>query len=508
MEELKSLVNLANKQRIQQIEIIGKKNASSTSKLYRLFAGIADEKFYDDESAVQSLYGPSPGETDRAAYQKLKQRLHQRLLNTVFFIDPNEARFKNTQTAYYYCFKQLATVKILIGKGAREAAIPLAEKTLRKAMKFDITQVALELATDLRIHYAVNGSSLAQCRKYDKIVQDYSQLRQAEQTAEKYYAYLMVKATRKRSSDPELSKEARGYSQELEAIFKSLAIGSFRFSQLYFMVKILQHEILGDTQSSIEACTEAINYFKDSPQDALHTIQFTFAFKLLQAYIQAKKYNEAKRAAEKCEQILKKRKGSKAKDWLQVQYCRMLLCFQTKDYEEAYRIYQAAIDDQQQFDRQSKLARERWTLIEAYLHYLISIKKINIQGTEKFQNFRIGRFLNELPIFSQDKFGYNIDLIALNVLFSLHRGRYSKIIDRMESWKTYTYRFGKKRPNNRGIYFLRMLLCLPNANFHPIAVERHAEQWYKKLIHTPVDTDLELIPYETLWGFVQASLSQ
>ncbi|PHN04080.1 hypothetical protein [Flavilitoribacter nigricans] len=507
MEDLISLVNLTTKQKIRQIEIVGRKTSATQGKLDKLFAGIANGRFLNDDSALEELYGPDPSETTRAAYQKLKLRLQKRLYNTVFFISPNEARYKKTQTAYYYCFKQLAAVKILIGKGARKAAIPLAEKTLRKAMKFEITQVAMELAADLRIHYAVNGGTEAQCRYYDKIVEDYSELRHAEQEAEKYYALLMVKATRKRSTDPVLYQEAKEYSEKLKKTFKQLNVKSFRFSQLYFMVRILQHEIQGDSRKTIEVCDEAIEYFGKNKRGAHNTIQFTFAFKKLQAFIQAKQYEAARQAATDCEQLLDKQKAYS--DWLHVQYCRILLCFRTGEYKEAFDIYHQAKSNKEQFNRQYQVAQERWTLINAYLQFLISIGKITPPEPQKFQKFRIGRMLNELPIFSKDKFGYNIDLIALNVLFSLHRKRFNIIIDKMESWKTYIYRLQqKKRPKNRGLYFLHMLLCLPSANFHPVAVERHAADWLKKLRNAQMDTEMEIIPYETLWEFIHDLLSQ
>lgn len=507
MEELKSLVKVTSKHKIKNINIISKEAHSGESKIYQLFKGIVEEKFKDDEQAMEALYEDDTDGNKRAAYRKLKQRLEKRLHNTLFFIDANEARFKNTQKAYYYCYKQLSTVKILIGRGARKAAIPLAEKTLRKAMKFEITQVVVELATDLRNHYAVNGKTMTLCKKYDKIIEDYSRLRRAEQLAEKLYSYLMARATRKRSSDAELAKDASHYSRLLERKHQQLSIRTYRFSQLYFMVKILQYEIQGNQRLAIQACREAIQYFKDSEEANLQSFAFTFTFKLLQVQIQAERYEEAELTVDSCEQLLIREERKTSTDWLQVQYCKVLIYFHTENYGEAYRVYEDT-QKHELYDQQNPQARERWRIVDAYLHYLITIHKVAPDESWESQNFRLARFLNELPIFSKDKFGYNIDLITLNILFLLHRKTFSKIIDRMESWKSYTTRLSKKNRKSRGHYFLRMLLCLPKANFHPRAVERHAAEWEARLQRSSVDKQLEIIPYEKLWEFIIESLEQ
>lgn len=508
MEELRSLVNVTKKHKIKNIQVVSRPAGSKTSKLFQLFEGIAEEQFKNDDEAMMGLYQSNKEENIRAAYKKLKRRLEKRLHNTVFFIDSHEARFKSKQKAYYYCFKQLATVKILIGRGARPAAIPLAEKTLRKAIEFEITPVVIELATDLRNHYAVHGGTSAQCRKLDDMVEQYSCLRRAEQMAEQYYSSLMLKAAKKRSTDPALEKDACRYLLSLELELKQLKqrkLSSYRFYQLYFLIKIIKNEICGNKQLAVETCQEAIHHFQNSRKDDQETFLFSFFFKLLQTQMQAGQLDKARQTANRCEDLLYARKQST--DWIQVKYCRALLSFQTRHYQEAYSIYQNAATHKL-FKNQSPQSAERWKIINAYLHYLIEIGKVSQEAAGQTGRFRLGRFLNDFFIVSKDKLGYNIDLIALQVLFHLHWKQFDKIIDQAEPWTSYADRLRRKRVGSRAHYFLRLLLCLEKHNFHPLAVRRHAVDWLKKLQQTEVDTQLEIIPYEHIWELILSSLDR
>ena len=56
-----------------------------------------------------------------------------------------------------------------------------------------------------------------------------------------------------------------------------------------------------------------------------------------------------------------------------------------------------------------------------------------------------------------------------------------------------------------------MLLQVPQAQFHKEAVKRKADKYLKKLHEVPISnanqsTQIEIIPYETLWEYVLDSL--
>ncbi|MBX2875929.1 MAG: hypothetical protein KTR30_27660, partial [Saprospiraceae bacterium] len=136
MNELKLLVNTVSKNKIKQIEIVGKSD-NPTSLIGRLYNGICSGEFKDDDEAAQKLFS---NEKNRSSYYlRLKRQLKERLYSTLFLLDANEPHFSDLQKAYYTSYKNISAVKILFGRQNRQGAIPLAKKTLRIARKFEFT---------------------------------------------------------------------------------------------------------------------------------------------------------------------------------------------------------------------------------------------------------------------------------------------------------------------------------------------------------------------------------
>jgi hypothetical protein len=81
----------------------------------------------------------------------------------------------------------------------------------------------------------------------------------------------------------------------------------------------------------------------------------------------------------------------------------------------------------------------------------------------------------------------------------------------MEALKAYAYRYLRRDDTFRSNCFIKMLLQLPKNNFHRAAVLRKADKYWQKLQSVPINqanqgSDMEIIPYETLWRFVVDSL--
>ena len=98
MEKLQELIVFLNKQTTQNIEVIGKATRQSQGKIYRLYEGIADGVIKNDEEAAIAILGTDSSDIN---YKKLKYRLQNRLMNTVFFIEVNKPSFNDSQRAYY-----------------------------------------------------------------------------------------------------------------------------------------------------------------------------------------------------------------------------------------------------------------------------------------------------------------------------------------------------------------------------------------------------------------------
>ncbi len=251
-EELQALAEVVSKNKVKHIQVIGNPGNANT-KFEQFYDAIATGRLHDDTEAAQCFYQTSP---DHAAYRKLKDRLQERLVNTLFFVDVNQEGFNDYNKGYYNCYKLIAATKILIGRAARKAAIPLAEKALEQAIKFEFTDVILFLARDLRMHY---GSIVGDRKKFetlDILVEQYNSILLAELKAEQYYSNLMMHYVGSKATKPDLIEKAAQYSTELEKL--SNKINSYRFNYLSFVIFTLRHEIANDYLNTLEVCQKAI----------------------------------------------------------------------------------------------------------------------------------------------------------------------------------------------------------------------------------------------------------
>lgn len=500
IEEINSLINVISKNKVKQIDIVGEQNGSN-SNVQKLYDLIAKGTITNDSEAEEHFFEGNPYQS--AYFNRLKRELKKRLLNTLFFIDVNQPNFTDIQKAYYQSHRQSSAVKILIGRGARMAAISLAEKTIKKSMRFDFTDITIDLARNLRMHYGNIEGNKKKFSLYRNIVKKYTDIYQAELLAEDYYCDIAINFTASSGKKPELLDTVREYYKELRAILKKH--NSYRLNLHAYLLFFYRYEIESDHKKTLEVCKEAISYFESKPHIASKTVIFSFLIKELSCYIITKKYKEGEIVANKCIEL--QPKGS-INRLLALDYY-VILQFHSNMFEKALDLYLIAINEFN-IDNQLKASFEHWKIHEAFLHYLSAIGKIS-KNINSEKNFKLTKFLNEVPSQSKDKQGVNVSIIIIQILFLLQKGKYGEIIDRTEALKTYTHRYLRRDHTFRSNCFIKMLLCLPAASFHKAGVIRRAKKHLDLLNSVPLEEanqspEVEIIPYETLWGFVLESL--
>ncbi|MBK8192314.1 MAG: hypothetical protein IPK76_03665 [Lewinellaceae bacterium] len=119
----------------------------------------------------------------------------------------------------------------------------------------------------------------------------------------------------------------------------------------------------------------------------------------------------------------------------------------------------------------------------------------------------MAKFLNETPVFSKDKRGMNIPILVVQLLYDVLDERFDAGIDRVEAVEKYTSRYIRRDEHFRSNCFLKMLIQMPEAAFHKEAAARKAERYLTQLGEMPLEIadqahEIEIIPYEDLWGMI------
>lgn len=491
MENLKELVAIVNRIKIQRIEIIGRGRTGKGQKLKKLYDGIAKGKFKTDEEAAKAIYGESH---KKNAYAFLKHKLTEKLLNTLFFINLSDTPVSNFQKSYYQIEKQRAAVKILLGKGVKGIGVELAEKVIKRSLKLELTDINIELGRILRRHFRTYDKKKKKAKLYERIVTEQLEILVAETKVENYYELLIQAVAASRSNLKKVENTARLYAKKTKEVFPKNQ--SYKLSLVSHLIFILEKEITKDYKGVETCCLRAINYYEDSKKDESIEKIFIFYIKLLSAYIPLKKFEEGK---EVTTLILNSIEAGRINWFLALDHY-FLLSMHTGNYQKAEEIFEQATTHTR-FKSLDKQYKEMWSVYEAYLEFL---KQVGILEKKNKVSFRVARFMNRVPHFSKDKTGINISILVIQILLLIAQGKEIKVIDRMEALRTYAYTYLRRDDSLRSNCFIKILVKMVDANFHRAGTIRKAQSLVDTIKKTPISSKghsqyVEIIPYEHLW---------
>lgn len=502
MQALKELVYVVNKNKLRGIDLLGFP-FSDDSKIGTLYKSISTGEVDSDTAAAEKLFS---SEEPGANYRKLKADLTNRLVNALFLIDVKQPSYNERQRAYQECYKNWAAVKLLFGKNARTAGVVLAEKVLKYAEIFEFTNLCMDVCRTLRLHYGAMVGDEKLYRGYNEKFQYYRELDAFESIAEEYYIELVSGHVKNRSLKKNIQALAIHYYEELEP-----ALQRWQSHDLHLygnLIKLIIHTSVNDYRQAIKVCEDAITFFEQKAFDARLPLQ-AFYYQQAICYIQLRQLDK---------QLFSNTKTLKFLDegtynWYKFQETYVILGLHTQHYQWAYEIFKVAIDHKR-FQFLPADQQEYWKILEQYLHYLyLNQKIISTEQEPYFSKLRLGRFLNQTPIFSKDKKGLNIAILVIQILFLLQQSRQSETIDRIERIEKYSERYLHTQYTIRSYFFIKMLLTLPKNQFNPIAVRRKSQRYFEQLVIHPLEMTsqsplIEIIPFQYLWEMVLNSLEK
>lgn len=446
------------------------------------YTGVMKEQWSTNEEAGKSIWPDSPEDNRKVYLSRLKRSVIDGIVHQTL-----ATKGANPfQAAYIDCWRKLAAIRILDSLGVRKGASWLARKTLSKAIKYDLTEIVCSLSTVMEVNESVSGEP----REFERLMQlsdHYRELLDAENRAIRYFSILSSRFSKSKEGGQELINLTEEFLQNLKRDITRF--NSFRYIYYTYNLMATHAQLTNDHMALSETCKTALEIFKNKPYPTPRSVQFSFTFKPIPAALQLKDYNAAQRYIEDALSIVES--GS----------YNSIICL---IYQAILGFHSDQLDLVTDAIRRSRVYRkypaveEQWKIIEAYAHLL---------DIETGHKFRVSRFLNDVPIYSKDKRGNNIAIIILQIMFHLKSNEKGKIIDKMETLKTYAYRYLRRDDTFRSNCFIHMLLCLPKAHFHPISLQRHARNYVNRL-GTFQSGEVEIIPYEKLWKEVLRILEE
>jgi hypothetical protein len=217
-------------------------------------------------------------------------------------------------------------------------------------------------------------------------------------------------------------------------------------------------------------------------------------------------YNKSEQTLYECLEEYKMTPGKY--HWFNTYNYLFLLKMIKKDYLAAVRLLSDVVS-LKGYKKMEGTWRQPWLIKEAFINILIKIGKIDKEEIKDvpLRQFRVNKFLNDVPLYSKDKRGSNTSILIAQYIYLLAENKTNDLIERLDALNQYCHRYLRNDHTYRSNCFIKMLMKVPQAGFHPIRVRNHTKALWKKLQNAPLKIseqsyEVEIIPYEDLWEIV------
>lgn len=497
MKKLIEIAKIVTKKKVIKLEVLDEYVLKKQSKINEFFEGITGNKFKNDRDAALLLYNSTPQDPK---YRKLKSRFRQRLLNTIFLIEPNQPATGDYDRAYFNCQKEWAQIKILMSNDATLIAESLTKHLFNTSKKFKFTEIILNCIRDLKAH-AVRKMDQKEFNNLVSLEKIYTELFEHENKAlELSQKAKLLSGNQQRISDQLLL--------ELDEICQQLLELSQKFDSpvIYrelFNAWITRYEMEADFNSVVEVCIQAEQYLLNNKKFFPKKAKYFYYVKKITAFLHLQDYSRGKKHTESCITDL----PTDAREWLDFMEIYLLLAIHSRNYIQAFAIFNNIISNNY-FKRIDSEEKEKWKLLNAYMYYILEIKNLDriLIKQVKQNNFKLETYLDQNTKFPKHLRTIEILKKILQALFFIQQRKFNKAGDTINKLNyDANHRLGKES-FFRSIQFIKLLSILKKADFNVEGL-RLSEKYYSRLVERPFyyrsfQNGLEIIPYETLWEMI------
>lgn len=473
------------------------------SKIYRFYQYLREGEL-DEETIIHRLYGKGAEASD-GRFRTLKSRLKKIMLESLLNEEVLGGSYKTYDEAYITGYRQLNLVRLLASRRAYNAAAEVASTAFKYVKGYEIIPLNEGLTDILSSLYLGIMNNPRLFKKYHRLHLYYTDALYEFNKISNKYRYL-----RSRIYTLEGFPKKQGQLQ-LEFVRENWEILEQypNVPPLQAMIRVTEmvgYKLTGQYQRAIEtgrAAEEALANCKG----VSNLVESGLAVFQVECAVSIRDFQYGVLQIEKARKVMPK----DTLNSLKVSEYAILLGLQTGNYNYAYQeirqLNPVAISK-----LPNKKASEIWVVLHAYIRFLVAAGEITVlSDNDELQNFRLGKFVNDVPSYLADKHGMNIQILVLQVMFFIVRGEHEKVTERVEALARYCNRYLKDNDKLRHNCFFRLLIEVVKGGFDLSSRRRQIKKIYARLISEEAlkiskETSSEIMPYEALWKIIEGNL--
>lgn len=505
MTDLLELTQIMDGYKLRQIEVLTRplRPGVQESRYRQMYHALANGEIHTEEEAAQLLGLDVKGRPFRRFLLEFRRRLYAPLL---FLDTENSEQFNATQKANFECLRKLGIFQTLLHRKCLINAAMLAAEIVEIAAQNDVTLVALEMATYLKRYFVEQEPDPDKYRYYKAYVDRFRFDWEAENKALAGFYRLVAPSVKKKSALGEISDKAIEMANSL-SIFADRC-NTILFIAGYYGVQLAQKMSIYSWKASINICDIALEKLGQKKCFSPRIKGFFYTNKV-SCLLMLEKYNEALELNH--ESFRKEIEGTR--DWFTYLESHIMVALKGGFYEIALETF-VKVNSNPKFKLLPELMHETWHLYLAYLALASRMQphSSSQQNEEVLQNFKLKKFINQVPISSKDKKGLNIPILIIQFMHLLEQKEYELAQEKVEALRKYRVKhFNYNEGNYRTQLFIKAICTLAGSSFEKKKFSRKSTVFLEQIRKTPKGHPdqhykIEIIPYETLLQWVYMSL--
>ncbi|CAH0999017.1 hypothetical protein LEM8419_00310 [Neolewinella maritima] len=502
MEDIRELLEIASPKKVTKLLKISqtKGKHSVIGELHRL----VKRDNLTEQQIVAELYSPTHTPS-HPAYRAVKNRLRDLLTTAIMDEDVYSANYKDYDNAQINGFRQLNLINLLLLRRAWHSARYLSHLTLRRVKDFEILPINHRLASILASLYLGVGFDEKQFTKYQTMTDYYAEAERVLNLVSSHYREMRRMMYAHKLLPNEIGEKVGEYVAGCQHLVQQYPQVS-ALQAMFFIMKVHGMTLLGDYRSAIHTANDAeavLTKCKGAGKQSLSLMALT----RVECSIKLRDFEQGSVQVRRAELMV----PANSINHIKLSEYAITLGLQTGNFAYAYA--QLAQVDREVLNRLlTQQHVEYWLILEAYVNLLVLAGRIDPEEQQiKLPDFKLAKFVNNVPSYSKDKQGMNIQILIIQVVYFIIKKQYGKIIDRTDALVRYGSRYLMNNENLRNNCFFKLLLTAEKCQFHRAATVRESSKTYKRMTSPQAKrlgraNSTEIIQYENLWEIVLENL--